>query len=494
MPAYYLEALTVALGLALLLAEAFVPTQRKSWVGYCAAAGLLVILALNFMAVGPEGAREGAAWAGWPLWNFVAFDGPARYFKALALASTLLVTLMAVDFRPVLARLAGKSGTEEGTGEYYSLPVLACAGMMWMASARDLVFAFVALELTTITFYVLVSFLRRNAGSLEAGVKYLILGALSAGFMVYGIAWIYGSTGTFNLDAIAGLLNDGRAAAVSSKPLLFGVALMLVGLGFKVGAAPMHVWIPDVYHGAPTPTTAFLSVASKSAGFILLIRVLAPFLGSAATAGPVLLLLAVVAGATLLIGNLGAIAQSNVKRLLAYSSIAHAGFMLMALAAGGATFAKLGATEVVAFYLGAYLLMTLGVFFILAQVRVQRDGEEIADFNGLGKTDPRLALAATVLLASLAGVPLTAGFAGKFLTFALAVNAGLWWVVALATVGAAAGFYYYFKVIRAMWWQEPPSGAEPMTLPPLSRVSVALLTLASAVFGFWMKPLLSLLG
>ena len=493
MPAYYLEALTVVLGLGLLLAEAFSSTPRKSWVGLAAALGLVVILGLNFVAIGPDSARPGAAWPEWQLWNFMVFDGPARYYKGLVILCTLFVVLMSVDHRKILARFTPQPGSEAGTGEYYALPVLACAGMMWMASARDLAFAFVALELTTLSFYIMVAYLRRNVGSLEAGVKYLILGALSTGFLVYGIAWIYGATGTLNLDAIAGLLNDGRAGAVPMTPLLFGVALMLVGLGFKVGAVPMHIWIPDVYQGAPMPTTAFLSVASKAAGFILLIRLLEPFLGGVPTAGPVLAILAVVAAATLLVGNLAAIAQSNLKRLLAYSSIAHAGFMLMALAAGDATFSKLGAGGVVSFYLGTYLFMTLGVFFILSQVRVHRDGEEIADFNGLGKTHPRLALAMTVLLASLAGVPLTAGFVGKFLAFALAVNAGLWWVVAVAVVGAAAGFYYYFKIIRAMWWQEPAADAAPIVLPPITRVSVALLTVASVVFGIWLQPLFSLL-
>src|SRR5690606_24353272 len=269
-------------------------------------------------------------------------------------------------------------------------------------SAKDLAGAFVALELVTVTFYVLVAFLRRNVGSLEAGVKYLILGALSTGFLVYGIAWIYGATGTMSLvrlpEALSGL--------ESTTPLLFGIALVLIALGFKIGAVPMQVWIPDVYQGAPTPTTAFLSVGSKAAGFILTIRFLEPFMTNELTRGPVITLLLVMAGATLLFGNLAAIPQTNCKRLLAYSSIAHAGFLLLALAAWkDETTASPGSAKVVSFYLATYLLMTLGVFFILAQVRIQREGELVADFNGLGKTNPKLALAMTVLLAALAGVP-----------------------------------------------------------------------------------------
>jgi NADH-quinone oxidoreductase subunit N len=217
MPAYYLEALTVTLGLALLLAEAFVPSPRKAWVGLAASVGLVVILGLNFMALGPEQARPGAAWATWPLWRLMQFDDLARYYKALVLLCTLLVVLMAVDHRRILARFTPQPGSEAGTGEYYALPVLACAGMMWMASARDLAFAFVALELVTVSFYIMVAYLRRNVGSLEAGVKYLILGALSTGFLVYGIAWIYGSTGTMNLDILSGMLGDGRGEQIPSR-------------------------------------------------------------------------------------------------------------------------------------------------------------------------------------------------------------------------------------------------------------------------------------
>jgi NADH-quinone oxidoreductase subunit N len=487
MPAYYLEALTVTLGLVLLMAEAFVPSKEKGWVGLAAAAGLVIILALTFIAIGPE-AKPDAGWAKWPLWRFMEFDALARFYKVFALVTTILVVLMAVDHRKILARFTEHPGSEAGTGEYYALPVFACAGMMWLASIRDLAVAFVALELITITFYVLVAYLRRNVGSLEAGVKYLILGALSTGFLVYGIAWIYGTTGTMNLGDMGSRLT----ANVQLTPLLFGIALVLVGIGFKVGAVPMQVWIPDVYQGAPMPTTAFLSVGSKAAGFIFLIRFLEPFLSHELTRQPVLTLLLILAAATLLFGNLAAIPQTNFKRLLAYSSIAHAGFLLLALAAWKPATADFGSAKVVSFYLATYLLMTLGVFFVLAQIRLQRDGEAIVDFNGLGKTNPQLALALTVLLASLAGVPLTVGFFGKFFVFALAVEAQLWWGVGIAVIAAAAGFYYYFKVIRAMWWAEPIH-TKPIVLPPISKVCIAGLTLAVLILGFWPQPISALL-
>ncbi len=493
MPAYYLEALTVLLGLALLMAEAFVSSKSKAWVGISAAIGLGVILLLTFFAIGPV-AKPAAAWAQWPLWNFYAFDGLARFYKIFALLTTIFVVLMAVDYRQVLARYTDHPGSESGTGEYYALPVFACAGMMWMASARDLAGAFVALELVTITFYILVAYMRRNVGSLEAGVKYLILGALSTGFLVYGIAWIFGTLGTMNLTAIHLLLADPvTASQIPVTPLLFGIALVVIALCFKIGAVPMQVWIPDVYQGAPTPTTAFLSVGSKAAGFILTIRFLEPFLNSELTRGPVVTLLLILAGATLLFGNLAAIPQTNFKRLLAYSSIAHAGFLLLALAAWQPeTATSQGSAKVVSFYLATYLLMTLGVFFILGQIRIQRDGEGVADFNGLGKSNPKLALALTVLLAALAGVPLTAGFLGKLFVFGVAVSAGLWWGIAIAFIAVAAGFYYYFKVIRAMWWNSP-ADQPAIVLPPITTVCVGALTVAVLVFGLLPQPIWMLL-
>ncbi len=494
MPAYYLEALTIALGLVLLMAEAFVPTRNKAWVGVSAAIGLTAILGLTCLAIGPD-ARPDAAWAKWPLWNFYQFDGLARFYKVFALVTTILVLLLAVDYRKILARFTEQPDSENGTGEFYTLPVFSCAGMMFLASAKDLAGAFVALELVTITFYILVAYMRRNVGSLEAGVKYLILGALSTGFLVYGIAWVYGSTGTMSLVTLRDIVaeSDVYNDRFQHTGLMFGIALVMVGLGFKIGAVPMQVWIPDVYQGAPTPVTAFLSVGSKAAGFIVMIRFLDPFLASDLTRGPVITLLVILAIATLLFGNLAAIPQTNFKRLLAYSSIAHAGFLLLALAAGASgSKGSLSSTEVVSFYLATYLIMTLGVFFVLSQVRIQRGGETITDFNGLGKSNPMLAVYLTILMAALAGVPLTAGFIGKFFVFSLAVDAGLWAGVIVAFIAAAAGFYYYLKVVRAMWWTAPGDAA-PVVLPVITKACLGCLTLATLVFGIWPAPIFSLL-
>ena len=506
MPAYYLEALTVTLGFVILLAEAFVPSKNKSWAGIIGAVGLIFILIATCFAVGPvtyvdslgadnvqkamEVDPSSKSWASWPLWNFYQFDALALFYKIFALITTAVVLLMAIDYRKILARFTENPNSEEGTGEYYALPIFACAGMMWMASAKDLAGAFVALELVTITFYILVAYMRRNVGSLEAGVKYLILGALSTGFLVYGIAWVYGATGTMRLD----LMPEKIAEMQNTVPLLFGIALVLVALGFKVGAVPMQMWIPDVYQGAPTPTTAFLSVGSKAAGFILLIRFLTPFLAEGSPVrNHVLTILLILACATLLFGNLAAIAQTNFKRLLAYSSIAHAGFLILALAAWTSTSENsVTSIQAVSFYLATYLIMTLGVFFIVAQVRIQRDGEAITDFNGLGKRNPALALALTILLAALAGVPLTAGFIGKFFVFSLAAKSGLWIGLGIAVVAAAAGFYYYFKTIRAMWWIAPNDDSK-ITIPLISKISIATLTILTLVFGVYPQPILALL-
>jgi NADH-quinone oxidoreductase subunit N len=472
-----LEGFVVILGILLLMLEAFGRERDKHALGYLAAGGLAFILILSLWTKAP------------PASDGYLLDGFARFYKTLALVCTIAVILLAIDYRPVLARFTDTGDGEDHTGEFHALSVFACAGMMWMASADNLISAFVALELVTITFYVLVAYLRRKSGALEAGVKYLILGALSTGLLVFGIAWIYGATGTLNFARLGEIVASGAAPQI---PLLFGAALILIGIGFKIGAVPMHIWIPDVYQGTATPVTAFLAVGSKAAGFLLLLRVLTPLL---AAAGPVrdklLFVLLLIAGATLLLGNLAAIPQSNFKRLLAYSSIGHAGFLLLAVAAwkaGAPGSTTLSSAEVVSFYLGAYLLMTLGAFFVLAVVSMARGSESIAAFDGLAKRNPALAGALTVLMAALAGVPLTAGFFGKFFVFRIAVENGLWWGVGIAAIAAAAGFYYYFKVVRAMYWNQP-SDTEPIVVPKISGIVIGTCVVAVIVLGFYPQPL-----
>ena len=413
-------------------------------------------------------------------------------FKRIALATTVVVLIMALEFRSVLARYIPGVKEGQGTGEFYTLPVFICAGLMFMASAVDFTLIFVALELVTIGFYALVAYMRRSSQSLEAGVKYLILGALSTGFLVYGITWIFGLTGETNLAAIAVKLHAGFAhggALVGNEAaLLFGILLIIVALGFKIAAAPFQLWVPDVYQGAPTPITAFLSVGSKSAGFIVLIRVLDVFLGVEAVRGKVIAVLIVLAGLTLLYGNLAAMPQDNLKRLFAYSSIGHAGYLLMALCAMGVV--PILAKEAAAFYLVGYLLMTLLSFLILIIVARHSRGDDVRHFNGLGKRSPFLAFAMTIAIASLAGIPLTVGFLGKFLVFKAAIAAGQWTLICLGIIAVAAGFYYYVKVIAAMYW-ESPNDETPIVLAPLSRLAILILGGAILLLGVFPKPILA---
>lgn len=482
MPSYLLEIIVLVGGLVLLLLEAFTSPRRKSSIAIGAISILCFSLILLFFA------GKGFGSENVELTRFYAFDPLARFFKLFTIVATILALLLALDHRKVLSKFTANPGSEDGTGEYYCLFLFACAGMMWMASAKDLVSLFVSLELTTITSYILVGYMRRNVGSLEAGVKFLILGALSTGFLVYGIAWIYGATGTTDLALISE-----RITKQNSTYLLFGLALILVSLAFKVGAVPMHLWVPDVYQGAPTPTTAFLSVASKASGFAIAIRVTEPFLNSGTDlAGKTTFILAILAGATILFGNLAAIPQKNFKRLLAYSSIANAGFILLPIAAWQTASDELTSKQVVAFYLTIYLIMTFAAFFILAIIHRNTGSDEISAFEGLGKRDPLLAFMAAITIGALAGLPLTAGFWGKFLAFKTAIDGGLWFPVSLGFIGVAAGFYYYFQIIRAMYWRSSLD-SDPMEIRPIAFRSIAGLATLLVILGFWPQPIYWLL-
>jgi NADH-quinone oxidoreductase subunit N len=492
MPAYALEIIVFALGLAILMVDAFVKLEDKRSLAWLGLLGLAVTFGLLFK-VETRSAEDTNVF-----WTFYSDSRMSLFFKGIAILTTILVLVMAVDYHSLVKAFTAPSEkgahSQAGLGEFFALPLFACAGLMCMASATHLVSIFVSLEAVTITFYVLVAYLRRNVGSLEAGVKYLILGALSTGFLVYGFAWLYGVTGEMGLAEIAGAL---RADGVNVTAALFAFALILVALAFKVGAVPFQLWIPDVYQGAPTPITAFLSVGSKAAGFIVLLRVSQVFLASEALATQAAAAFGVIAGLTLIYGNVTALPQTNFKRLLAFSSIAHAGFLLMAIAAAPVALqpGQLTPATVVAFYLGAYLLMTLLAFLVVGLVRVHRGSEDIDAYRGLSKTSPFLALALLVSMASLAGVPLTAGFFGKFFVFNLAIQGGHWWLVAIAAIGAGAGFYYYLKVVAAMYWEEPVGGkAAVIPVSPITRAAIVALIVLIIVGGFAPKLILGLIG
>jgi NADH-quinone oxidoreductase subunit N len=478
----YLEVLVVLLGIVLLLAEAFDGASAKRGIVYAGIAGLLGILGATFF-IDPAAMNAAAPYA-----RFYSADALAIFLKQFALLSTIVVLVMSLEYAPTVEANMPSERRGAGLGEFYVLPIFACAGLMWMASAVDFVMIFVSLELVTITFYILVSYLRRNEASLESGTKYLVLGALSTGFLVYGITWIYGVTGQFNLAAIAEKLPVLDQAAAPA--LLFGFGLILIALGFKIAAAPFQFWVPDVYQGAPTPVTAFLSVASKAAGFIVLLRVVQTFLVVPALQEKILPLLAVITGATMIFGNLAALPQSNLKRLLAYSSIGHAGYLLLGVVSIGAPFAG----TAVVFYLAAYLLMTLLAFLVMTIVAQATGGDDIADFNGLNQRAPHLAFAMLLAMLSLAGIPLTAGFLGKLFIFECAIEQQHWILVILGVITVAAGFYYYLKVIRAMYWQQPANPDAPeIEVGPLAKITIALLCALIIWLGVYPAPLLSLL-
>jgi NADH-quinone oxidoreductase subunit N len=347
---------------------------------------------------------------------------------------------------------------------------------MYLVSAIDFIFIFVSLELVTISFYVLVSFTRRNPITLEAGVKYLVLSALSTAFLVYGIAWIFGATGQTNLQRITEALTN---PDTNQGAALLGMVLVLVALGFKIAAVPFQIWVPDVYQGAPTPVTAYLSVGSKAAGFVVLLRVLRPFVALPQMQR----LLVLIALLTLIYGNLAALPQGNLKRLLAYSSIAHAGYLLIGVVC-------LDGSAVV-FYLVAYLLMTLLSFAVLVIV-AQQTGEQISDFDGLGKRSPFLAFAMLIGMVSLAGVPFTAGFLGKFFIFYAAILQRQIGLVVVGVITVGCGFYYYLKVVRAMYWQSTAK-LDMIPVTGLSRFAISALTVATIWLGVYPQPILNML-
>lgn len=476
MSVFTIEAGLALLGLALLLVEAFKPDISRRTLGLAAMAGTALALVL-LCVVSHDSASLPVFMQRWH-----QLDTLALFYKGFSLVITLLVLWLTLECSPYLTRftLDGK------LAEMFSLPLIVCAGMMWMASARDLVTVFVALELVTVSFYVLVAFARKSTFSLEAGVKYLILGALSTGVLVYGIAWIYGATGSMSFDAIGKALAN---PTTDKTAALFGAALVLCGLGFKVAAAPFHMWVPDVYQGAPTPVTAFLSVGSKAAGFVVLTRALDAFLVPGSIIGSeVQALLLVVGSLTALLGSLPAMFQTSVKRLLAYSSISHAGYLLLALACRDSARFDLSSGGIVAFYLATYLPMTVLGFLGLGLMRANGLGEDLKDFTGLAKRNPLLAFLLTLSFASLAGLPLTAGFIGKLFVFLGLADHGYWGALTCAVIAAATGFYYYFKTVLAMYTSEGADVAA-LQVSSATKAVAGLLAVAILVLGVYPRPL-----
>ncbi|MBI3318147.1 MAG: NADH-quinone oxidoreductase subunit N [Candidatus Omnitrophica bacterium] len=399
-------------------------------------------------------------------------DGLALLFKGIFLLTAVLVTLMSWEEASALGH---------GQGEFYLLILTATLGMLFAASAADFIMLFVALELITISFYVMTAYLKTNRNSLEAGLKYLILGSVASGFFLYGTAFVYGATGSTRFGELQEAI---RTMQPFPPGLLFGLLLILAAVIFKAAAVPFQLWVPDVYEGAPTPVTAFLSVGSKSAGFIVAFRLLYElFLPAHAHWAP---LVAVLAGLTILYGNLGAIPQKNMKRLLGYSSIGHAGYLLIGISAGS----SLGATAV-NFYLAGYLVTNLCLFLAVCAFSAQGGSDEIESYAGLSRRSPFLAAAIFIALLSLAGVPPLAGFFGKFLLLMSAVREGQLWLAAIGAAAVVISLYYYLMIVKAMYVDLPEDSAPvPVSLP--TRLAITGCLFGILLLGIWQAPFIGI--
>lgn len=460
------EILLTALACVLLLVEAFAkPCPRL--LGFITLAGLFVIIGVTVQIPLP------VAKIGQPSFDYYwsllyGWDGPAKFFKLFFLVCAALVTWIS---------LAADEESLVNRAEFFIFPLLTTAGLCLLASAMDFMVLFVALELVTISFYILVAYQRSNVLALEAGVKYLILGALSSAFLVMGIAYVFGITGSTQFVEIQNAIGSGNVPL----GLKFGLILILVGLGFKVASVPFHLWAPDVYQGAPTSITAFLSVGSKAAGFILLMRVLYICFGNGALVATWVPLLSVLAALSMLLGNLAAIPQRNLKRLLAYSSIGHSGFMLIGVVAH---IKSPGLALSVFVYLITYLLANIAAFLVIAIASKTIRGEQIHQYAGLWQRSPVLAATLAVALVSLGGIPPTIGFIGKLYIFSAAWQSGFYLLFWIGVASAVAGLYYYLGVVKAMFWSEPLD-ATPIETCFCTKALLLTLTALTLILGFW---------
>jgi len=471
-----LEISVIGLGLVLMLADLFVPAERRRFIGYAAIVALGVLLVTSLSGNGSCG-QFGTAFGG----MFVN-DALSLFFKQIFIVAAILVLFMAAEFSDKLA--------EGSVAEYYSLILFALAGMLFAASSNDFTMLFVSIELITITFYVLVSFQRGKLQSLEAGVKYLILGALSSAFMVFGIALIWGTTGELNFTKLAAVAPQ----FADSQIFLLGVLLVLVGLGFKIAAFPFQIWAPDVYQGAPTPTTAFLAIGSKAAGFVLLLRVLFTAVPSVTYSHKFANLLIVISGITILYGNLCAIPQRNLKRLLGYSSIAHAGYLLLGVAALSAS-----GQSALLYYLAGYVFTVMAGFFVITLVMRHLATEDISGLAGLNQRSPLLAATLTIAMVSLAGIPPLAGFFGKFLLLKAVIEAaqatgnhGYYCLAFTALAGVIISLYYYFGVIRAIYWSKDPADLSPIQLSSPAKASIWICIIGIFWIGLFPNTVLNI--
>ena len=454
---YYLLPELLLTGGALLVLVVDVLLPRREW----ATLGMtLLTLAVTGAAVIGFTGVDTTISAG-----LLAIDGFATFFKSIIVLSALLTVLMSPSYLRVEA---------VRPGEYYFLILCATLGMLFMASGVDLITLFIGLETMAVSFYVLAGYLKPNQRSNEASVKYFLLGAFSLGILLYGMSLFYGATGTTSLAGIAEALASGERTLVLSLALV----LLVAGMGFKIAAVPFHMWAPDVYEGAPTPVTAYLSVGSKAASFAMILRIFIEGLPSLAADWQVLFW--VLAAVTMTVGNITAITQSNTKRMLAYSSIAHAGYILIGVVA--ATERGVAAAMV---YLWVYIFMQLGAFAVVAMLRRQDViGDELKDLSGLYLRKPLAAVAMLIFMLSLGGIPPTAGFMGKLWLFGAAIESGFVWLAVIFVVNSVISLYYYYRVIVFMWLKDETVGSD-IAISPAMATALVIAVVGSLLFGVY---------
>jgi len=452
-----IEILMAVLGLALLVFGLLVPHQDRRGIGYFTTAALAGILLLTLILKETPGSfLEGMYLA----------DPYAYYFKVLFLAAAILVSFASHSY-------IEKGGYNQA--EYYSLLVFATLGMMILAGAGDLITLYLGLELMSISFVVLVAFKLRDAKSAEGGLKYVLLTAMSSAVLLYGLSLVFGVTGTTILKDIAAVLVQGDMPPI----MLVGLVFLLAGFGFKISAVPFHMWAPDIYEGAPTPVTAFLASGSKAAAFAALLRVFLTAVPSMSEIWVTILVALTVL--TLLLGNLVAIPQTNIKRMLAYSSISQAGYILLGVIAASAS----GVGSVL-YYAMVYVFATMAAFLVVTAVGEELGSEEITAFTGLAQRAPFMAWTLLFSMLSMAGIPFLAGFFGKVLLFKAVMEQGYMWLALLAVLMSMVSVYYYLQVVKVMFIGEPEPGAEPIKTS--LSFQVALLISFAGIVGLGIYP------
>lgn len=454
--------LIVGWGMVLMLADLFIPKDKKEWLGWLSFVGYIVALV---QTVGLWGGSWGifTPEGGTPM---ILVDNYSNILNGIFLLTGAITVLFSLNY-------LAKAGINRG--EYYYLVMFSISGMMLMGMANDLILVFLALELLSIPLYVLSGFARPRVDSEESAMKYFLLGAFASGFLVFGIALIYGGTQSTALPIIVGTI--GSSGTIGAA----GVAMLLVGFAFKVAAVPFHMWTPDVYQGAPTAVTGFMSVGAKIGGFAAMIRI---FIAALPDLGDTWVpAMAVIAALTMILGNVVALSQTNIKRMLGYSSIAHAGYIMMAVAAG---VDSPDAVSAALFYMIAYLFTNLGAFAIIIAVeRKEGMGVNIADYKGLAKRSPALALVLAYFMLSLTGVPPTGGFTGKFFVFRAVIDADLLWLTIVGIITSVVSGYFYLRIVYYSFMYD---GEGEVSSRPELNFAIGLTALATLALGLIPAP------